>query len=203
MTVGKRALDLVGSLLGLLVLSPLFVLVALVVKLGDGGPVFFRHERVGRDGRLFRMLKFRTMVVHAERVGPSLTVGADPRITPVGRVLRRTKLDELPQLVNVLRGDMSLVGPRPEVPFYVALYTPEQRRVLSLVPGITDPASETYVDEAAVLARAPDPERAYLDEIMPNKLRLNLQYAAHATLLSDVAMILRTVGAIVRRRPAR
>jgi lipopolysaccharide/colanic/teichoic acid biosynthesis glycosyltransferase len=204
MTIGKRAFDLVASLTGLLLLAPLMFVIAALIRMADGGPALFRQVRVGRDGVPFEMMKFRTMIVRREQGGPQLTVGADPRITRVGRLLRRTKLDELPQLINVLRGEMSMVGPRPEVPRYVALYTPDQRRVLSLVPGITDPASAAYVDEAGLLALADDPERLYVQEIMPAKLRLNLAYAERATLRQDIAMIIGTFAAIARRenRPA-
>jgi len=189
----KRLFDLFWTILGLLVLWPLFLLVALLIKLDDGGPVFFRQERVGYKGRLFRIWKFRTMVVDAEKIGKPLTVGRDPRITRVGYWLRKFKLDELPQLFNVLAGEMSLVGPRPEVPKYVALYTPGQRRVLDLVPGITDPASIKYRDESEILARSPDPERTYVEEIMPEKIRLNLEYAERATVWSDFIVILCTL----------
>jgi lipopolysaccharide/colanic/teichoic acid biosynthesis glycosyltransferase len=140
------------------------------------------------------------MIADAERIGPALTIGTDPRITPIGRLLRRAKLDELPQLINVARGEMSLVGPRPEVPKFVAMYTPAQRRVLALRPGITDPASTEYVREAELLAHADDPERAYIEEVMPRKLQLNLAYAETATLWSDIATILRTMGVVVRAR---
>jgi lipopolysaccharide/colanic/teichoic acid biosynthesis glycosyltransferase len=193
MRPGKRALDLAGSLLGLALLWPLFLAIGLAVALGDRGSVFFRQERVGHRGRRFRIWKFRTMAEGAELQGGALTVGHDPRITRVGRWLRRYKLDELPQLLNVVAGDMSLVGPRPEVPEYVALYSPEQRRVLDLVPGITDPASIGYWDEAALLARAPDPARLYEDQVMPDKIRLNLEYAARATVRTDLLLILRTL----------
>lgn len=199
MTVGKRALDLCGAVLGLVVLWPVGLLIALAIVLDDQGPVFFRQERVGRGGRTFRMWKFRTMIVDAERVGGQLTVGGDARVTRVGRWLRRLKLDELPQLFNVVRGDMSLVGPRPEVPRYVAQYTPEQRAVLALVPGITDPASIRYYDESAELARAADPERAYVEEIMPAKIRLNLEYAAQATPWTDLCVVLATLRRLVRQ----
>ena len=200
MTRTKRVMDVCGSLVGLIVLAPLFVLVGVAIAVdGRGGPVFFAQERVGRHGVGFRMWKFRTMAVDAERRGAQLTVGADPRITRVGRWLRRFKLDELPQLLNVLRGEMTLVGPRPEVPRYVALYTQAQRAVLRLVPGITDPASIRYRDEAAELARAADPERFYIDEIMPEKIRLNLEYAARATAWSDVLVVLSTVGLLAGR----
>lgn len=204
MTRAKRVMDVCGSLVGLIVLAPLFLLVGIAIAAeGRGGPVFFAQERVGLRGTTFRMWKFRTMVVGAERRGAQLTVGADPRITRVGRWLRRCKIDELPQLFNVLRGEMSLVGPRPEVPRYVALYTAAQRAVLELVPGITDPASIRYRDEAAELARAADPERHYIDEIMPEKIRLNLEYAAHATPWSDLLVVLSTVGLLAGRNPSR
>ena len=204
MTRAKRVMDVCCALLGLIVLTPLFVLVGLAIvvdgRAGGGNTVFFAQERVGRHGVGFRMWKFRTMVVDAERRGAQLTVGDDPRITRVGRWLRRFKLDELPQLFNVLRGEMSLVGPRPEVPRYVALYTDAERAVLRLVPGITDPASIRYRDEAAELSRAADPERCYIEEIMPEKIRLNLEYAAHATPWSDMLVILSTVGLLASRR---
>lgn len=201
MTRAKRVTDVCGSLAGLLALAPLFLLVGITIAIeGRGGPVFFTQDRVGRDGVRFRMWKFRTMAVGAEQKGAQLTVGADPRITGVGRWLRRFKLDELPQLLNVLRGEMSLVGPRPEVPRYVELYTEAQRAVLRLVPGITDPASIRYSDEAAELARASDPERFYIDEVMPEKIRLNLEYAARATPWSDILVVLSTVGLVAGRR---
>ena len=200
MIVPKRSFDLVAALTGLLVLSPLFAAIAALIWIGDRGPIFFRQERVGRGGRLFRVVKFRSMVTQAELIGPQLTVGRDHRITRIGAVLRRSKLDELPQLINVVRGEMSIVGPRPEVPRYVALYTPEQREVLQLAPGITDPASEAFVDEAAIMATSADPERTYVEEIMPAKLRLNLVYANRASLASDITMIFRTLHSITVRR---
>lgn len=202
----KRVVDVVVSALAVLLLWPLGLVIAGAVVLGDGGPAFFRQERVGRGGGTFRMWKFRTMVVDAERRGRQLTVGGDPRVTRVGAVLRRTKLDELPQLFNVLRGEMSLVGPRPEVPRYVALYTADQRAVLRLTPGITDPASLRYRDESTELAVAADPERMYVEHILPEKIRLNLTYASQATWVSDLAVIGATVGALVapgRARDAR
>lgn len=189
MTAAKRACDLFGAVAGLVILSPLLVAIGVAIALADGRPVFFRQERVGRGGRMFRMWKFRTMVVQAERMGALLTASGDSRVTRVGRWLRRHKLDELPQLLNVVRGEMSLVGPRPEVPRYVALYTPAQREVLALVPGITDPASIRYADEGVLLAGAADPERLYVEELMPEKIRLNLEYARGATPLTDLAAI--------------
>lgn len=193
MTPFKRAFDLFWSVLGLLVLAPLFAAIALLIKLEDGGPVFFRQERVGYRSRFFRIWKFRTMVVDAEKRGGQLTVGRDPRVTRVGHWLRKMKLDEFPQLINVLVGEMTLVGPRPEVPRYVELYTAEQRRVLDLVPGITDPASIKYRDENEILARSQQPEQTYIQEIMPEKIRLNLLYAEKATVWSDIRVIVSTL----------
>jgi FlaA1/EpsC-like NDP-sugar epimerase/lipopolysaccharide/colanic/teichoic acid biosynthesis glycosyltransferase len=192
MISGKRLFDLVGSGLALLVSAPLFVLIALVVKLEDGGPVFFLQERVGRKGRLFRIRKFRTMRA-AAHPGLPLTVAGDQRITRAGRWLRRFKLDELPQLLHVLRGEMSLVGPRPEVPGYVAHYTSDLLAVLDHPPGLTDPASVEGWDEGEVLARTTNPERAYLDEVMPAKVRRQLGYASGATIRSDFLVLLATI----------
>lgn len=194
-SVSKRGFDLFWAALGLVVLAPLLVVVAVLVKIQDGGPVFFRQERVGHRGLPFRVWKFRTMVVDAGSRGPALTVAGDPRLTRVGVWLRRAKLDELPQLLNVLAGEMSLVGPRPEVPRYVALYTAEQRRVLDLVPGLTDAASIRYRDESALLARSGDPEQTYVHTIMPEKIALSLAHATRATRWSDV----RTIVATLRR----
>ena len=168
MTRAKRIMDVVAAGAGVVLLSPLLGLVALLVKSDDGGPVFFRQERVGYRGRPFRIWKFRTMVPDAAR-GLPLTVESDTRVTRIGGWLRRSKLDELPQLFNVLVGEMSLVGPRPEVPCYVASYSAEQRRVLELVPGVTDEASIRYVAESALLATAFDPERVYVSEIVPTR----------------------------------
>ncbi len=193
MTRAKRTFDLVGAGVGLVLLAPLLSLLTLLVKVHDGGPVFFRQERVGYRGRSFRIWKFRTMVPDAEARGSPLTVGRDPRVTRIGGWLRRLKLDELPQLFNVLVGDMSLVGPRPEVPRYVAAYTADQRRVLELVPGVTDEASIRYVDESTMLAGAAEPERLYIEVIMPDKIRLNLAYAARAAVWTDVRLILATL----------
>jgi len=198
MKLEKRLFDIVASAIGLLVLWPVFLVIAVLIKLEDGGPVFYRQERIGYKGGPFKIWKFRTMVVNADKLGKPLTVGRDPRITRVGYWLRKFKLDELPQLLNVLLGEMSLVGPRPEVPQYVALYTPEQRRVLDLVPGITDPASIKFANEAELLAEASNPEKFYIEHIMPTKIRLNMEYASHATLWSDILVILKTLVRIVR-----
>ena len=193
MTRAKRTFDLVGAGLGVVLLAPLLALLALLIKAEDGGPVLFKQERVGYRGRRFRIWKFRTMVPDAELRGLPLTVGRDPRVTRIGAWLRPRKLDELPQLFNVLVGDMSLVGPRPDVPSYVALYRAPERRVLELVPGMTDEASIRYLGEGTLLAAAPDPERNYLTEIAPDKIRISLAYAAHATVWSDLRVILATL----------
>ncbi|HWP20335.1 MAG TPA: sugar transferase [Burkholderiaceae bacterium] len=196
----KRAFDLVVASLALLLLAPVFVLIAIAIKLDSPGPVFFRQERVGRHGVPFRIHKFRTMVADAATRGPQITVGRDPRITRVGAFLRETKLDELAQLIDVLQGTMSLVGPRPEVPRYVARYTPEQRaKILSVRPGITDPASLDYRRESELLARAPDPERAYVEEIMPAKLRQAERYVEQATVWTDVRVLARTLRLLLFR----
>lgn len=195
----KRVLDLVTGCAGLLILAPVLAAIAVLIKVGDGGPVLFRQSRVGRAGRPFEMFKFRTMRARAEHDG-LLTVGNDPRVTSIGRMLRKYKLDELPQLWNVVRGDMSLVGPRPEVPSFVALYTPEQRRVLDLTPGITDPASIRFTHESELLERAVDPERAYVHVIMPEKIRMNLEYAEKSNLRSDIGQILMTFLRIFGRK---
>jgi lipopolysaccharide/colanic/teichoic acid biosynthesis glycosyltransferase len=198
--MAKRAFDLLGAALGLLLLSPLMLAIALAIKLDSRGPVFFRQQRVGRHGKLFRIHKFRSMVADAPQRGPALTVGDDPRITRVGRWLRRTRLDELPQLIDVLAGHMSLVGPRPEVPQYVAQYPAALReRALSVRPGITDPSSLLYLDEAELLARAADPEREYVDVILPRKLQCAADYAAQASLRSDVGVLLRTLRLLMQR----
>jgi lipopolysaccharide/colanic/teichoic acid biosynthesis glycosyltransferase len=198
MKLEKRLFDIAASTVGLLVLWLAFLVIAVLIKLEDGGPVFYRQERIGYKGKPFKIWKFRTMVVNADKLGKPLTVGRDPRITRVGYWLRKFKLDELPQLLNVLLGEMSLVGPRPEVPQYVALYTPEQRKVLDLVPGITDHASIKFANEAELLAETSNPEKFYIEHIMPTKIRLNMEYASHATLWSDILVILKTLVRIVR-----
>lgn len=198
--MAKRLFDLLLSSIGLLLLAPVLLLIAALVKLDSPGPVMFRQERVGRFGQPFRIHKFRTMRHEPAGQGLQITVGADRRITRVGGFLRASKLDELPQLLDVWLGDMSLVGPRPEVPRYVAHYPAELRdKVLSVRPGITDIASIEYRDESAVLARAADPERAYIDEVLPHKLALAARYVERSSLWLDVWLIWRTVVAIVRR----
>lgn len=188
----KRAFDLLASATGLIILSPLLVGIALAVRLTSHGPALYRAQRVGRHGKEFTLYKFRSMVADADRHGPGITAANDDRVTGVGRFLRRTKLDELPQLLNVLRGDMSLVGPRPEDPRYVALYTPEQRRILKQRPGITSMASLTYRHEEQMLA-GDDWERVYVEQVLPAKLAIDLDYAQRAKLWRDIALIFRTV----------
>ena len=193
----KRLFDVIVSALGLLVLSPVLLVLALLVKFSSPGTVLYHATRVGLDGHPFKLLKFRSMVANAAQIGPAVTGAADSRITPIGRFLRRTKLDELPQLLNVLRGEMSLVGPRPEDPRYAALYTPEQRRVLSVRPGITSPASIAYRSEEAMLT-GDDWETHYIQHVMPAKLEIDLQYVEHASLLYDLKLIFRTFISLFR-----
>lgn len=191
----RRAVDVTAALIGLLVLWPVLAAAAIAVKLSSPGPVLHTAERVGCDGTPFTLWKFRTMVVGASTMGPGVTAGGDPRITKVGAVLRRSKLDELPQLVNVLRGDMGLVGPRPEDARYVALYTEPQRAILGVRPGITSPASITYRDEESVLRCAEDLEAAYRD-LMAEKIEIDLAYLRTRTLRSDLSVLWRTVVAV-------
>lgn len=196
--MSKRLFDILAAAIGLLLLLPLLLAVAAWIKLDSPGPVLFRQQRVGRRGVLFTILKFRTMARRA-RSGPLLTVGQDCRVTRAGRLLRRTKLDELPQLLNVLAGSMSLVGPRPEVPRYVACYPPATRAlVLSVAPGITDWAAIHFRDENALLARAADPERAYIDTILPVKLAYYERYVQERTMASDLHILLSTLAALLR-----
>ncbi|WP_317201077.1 sugar transferase [Janthinobacterium sp.] len=194
----KRIVDLVAAALGLVALAPVLLLFAAWIRLDSAGPVFFRQERVGRRGVPFRIYKFRTMKVDTEAQG-QITVGRDARITPLGHTLRHYKLDELPQLINVLLGDMSLVGPRPEVPKYVALYSPAQRDlVLSLRPGITDLASITYRDENRLLGESSNPERTYIEEVMPVKLAYYLDYVRNRSLALDLKIVGMTIFKLLR-----
>jgi lipopolysaccharide/colanic/teichoic acid biosynthesis glycosyltransferase len=197
--VAKRAFDLTLAGGGLVFFAPLLGLAALLIKLEDGGEVFFRQVRIGRDGESFRIWKLRTMVVGAENAGAQLTVAGDRRVTRVGRWLRRTRIDELPQLINVLVGEMSFVGPRPEVPKYVAQYSREQRRVLRFRPGITDPATIRFHAEGELLAATSDPDALYVSTIMPEKLRINLDYADRATLWLDLIVLWQTLAVLARR----
>jgi len=191
--MAKRCFDIIVALIGLVLLTPVFLIVALAIKLDSPGPVFYTGKRIGKDGVPFGIIKFRTMVDHADRIGAALTQGQDRRVTPVGRVLRKWKLDELPQLLNVLRGEMSLVGPRPEAPCYVGHYTPEQRRVLQAKPGITGLTQVRFRHEESLLQRCGNVEEEYIREIMPHKLALDLQYVESQTLLLDLKLIARTL----------
>ena len=197
--MAKRLFDLVCAGVGLVLLSPLLILLAVAIRLESPGPVFFRQERVGRYGKAFQIHKFRTMVVNAERKGLQITVGADRRVTRVGHLLRKYKFDELPQLLDVMNGDMSLVGPRPEVPRYVSRYPDGVRDVvLSVRPGITDRASIEFKDENLILGRATDPEQAYIDEVLPIKLRYYTDYVQTRSLWGDFKIILSTFAALIR-----
>jgi lipopolysaccharide/colanic/teichoic acid biosynthesis glycosyltransferase len=198
--MAKRLLDIVVAAGGLVLLSPLLLLIAVGIKIDSAGPVFFRQSRVGRNGRVFRIFKFRTMRDEAALDGWQLTVAGDARITHFGAWLRRTKLDEVAQLIDVLRGTMSLVGPRPEVPRYVALYPADLRaKILSVRPGITDLASIEFRDEARLLARAGDPEREYVDVVMPAKLRFAAAYVDNMSFGTDLRLLAATARALFSR----
>lgn len=193
----KRLFDIICSLTGILVLMPFFVCVALAIVISSGIPVFYLQSRVGRHNRDFKLFKFRTMHTGADRKGLLTVGGRDPRVTAIGYYLRKYKLDELPQLLNVLIGTMSLVGPRPEVRKYVELYNEEQKKVLTVKPGITDLASLRFINENEILAQSPDPENTYISEIMPEKLALNKEYIENHSLAMDLKIILATLGKIV------
>ncbi len=194
----KKIFDFIFSLLGLIILSPLFLLIAIVIKLDSEGPVLFKQRRVGVQGQIFEILKFRTMLDNAEKLGKQITIGNDARITKAGRVLRKYKLDEFPQLINVLKGDMSLVGPRPEVLKYVELYDDVQKQVLLIRPGITDYASIKYKNESNILAKSSNPEKTYINEIIPNKIELNLKYILELSLITDIKLIAKTILEIIK-----
>lgn len=198
----KRIFDLCLVIPGLILLSPVLLLLALCVKLDSRGPIFFRQIRTGFKGKPFSILKFRSMIVNAEKQGLQITASGDSRITRVGRILRKTKLDELPQLFNVARGEMSLVGPRPEVPRYTQLYTPEQAQVLDYLPGITDPASIAFRHEESILAASKNPDETYVQKIMPEKIRINLEYQKQADVFTDLLVIFRTFTSIFTRSSA-
>jgi lipopolysaccharide/colanic/teichoic acid biosynthesis glycosyltransferase len=189
----KSLFDIVASAAGLILLSPVMLLTALLIKLDSRGPVFFKQQRVGKGFRPFLIYKFRTMVEDAPQRGSSITVGADPRITRIGRFLRKTKFDELPQLINVLKGDMSLVGPRPEVPRYVEMFRDDYEEILRVRPGITDTASLKYEDEAEILGRAANAEDEYIKHILPEKVKLAKDYVRRSSLMYDFGLILRTI----------
>src|SRR6266568_1772783 len=193
----KRSFDLILSLLGLIVLAPVFAAVAVAIKIESAGPVFYRGVRAGRYGKAFRIFKFRTMVEDADKIGGPSSSSDDPRITRVGNFLRRYKLDELPQLLNVVKGEMSLVGPRPEVLQEVVLYTEEEKRLLEVRPGITDWASIRFRDEGEILRGSADPHAAYREKIRPEKIRLGLEYVERRSFLTDCKIIVSTLKAIL------
>ena len=192
----KRILDILLSALGLIILSPLFLAVSLAIVLESKGGIFYLQTRVGKNRKHFKLIKFRSMRSDADRTG-LLTIGRDQRITKVGQLIRTAKIDELPQLINVIKGEMSLVGPRPEVPRYVDMYNERQLEVLVVRPGITDLASIKYYKESLLLGQADDPENVYINRIMPDKLELNLEYIRNMNILTDVRIIFRTIGRIL------
>ena len=193
-----RFFDFVLSLVGLVILAPIFIVLAVWIKIDSVGPVFYKQIRVGQNGKDFGLFKFRSMVVDADKKGLITVGGRDPRITRSGYFIRKYKLDELPQLINVLVGDMSLVGPRPEVKKYVELYTDEQQKVLSVKPGITDYASIEYMDENEILGKSTDPEKTYIEEIMPEKIKYNMKYIKNRSLIEYFKIIFLTVLKIIR-----
>ncbi len=194
----KRFFDIVSSLIGLALLLPFFVIISIVIIINDGAPIFYFQTRVGKNNNDFKLFKFRTMYKDADKKGLLTVGGRDPRVTPIGYYLRKYKLDELPQLLNVLIGNMSLVGPRPEVRKYVELYNKEQMRVLFVKPGITDLASIYFINENELLAQSSEPEKTYINEIMPQKLKLNLEYIAKQHFLTDLKIIFNTIFKIVK-----
>jgi lipopolysaccharide/colanic/teichoic acid biosynthesis glycosyltransferase len=196
----KRPFDLVVAALGLFALAPVVLACMIAVRFSSPGPVFFRQQRIGQHGRSFNIVKLRTMHIGILGASPvRITIGADPRITRVGAFLRRWKLDELPQLWNVLIGDMSLVGPRPEVPEYVAIYPqPTRDLILSVRPGITDPCSISFRNESEILATADDPERFYIEKLLPQKLKISMDYVNSQSLLSDIIIVFKTIFAVLR-----
>jgi lipopolysaccharide/colanic/teichoic acid biosynthesis glycosyltransferase len=195
----KRLFDLLFSVLWLVILFPVFLLVAIIIKAGDGGPVFYGGLRVGKGGHTFRMLKFRTMVTNADKIGGPSTADDDPRITRIGKMLRKCKMDEIPQLMNVFKGDMSFVGPRPEVPFYVNMFTEQEKKILTVRPGITDWASLWNSDEGALLAGSKDPEKDYMEKIRPHKLTLQLKYVNEHSFVTDIKIIFLTALKVLKR----
>lgn len=194
----KRILDIVASVLGLIILSPVFLLVAVCIKLDSKGTVFFKQKRVGKNKKKFEIYKFRTMVDDAEKIGKQITIGNDRRITNVGKFIRKCKLDELPQLINVLKGEMSLVGPRPEVPRYVELYDEYQEQILLVCPGITDYASIEFRNENEILGCSVNPENTYISEVMPSKIALNMKYIKKISLTEDIHLILKTIFVLMK-----
>ncbi len=192
----KRFTDITISLLALILLAPVFLILALVIKLTSRGPVFYKGRRVGRGGEIFLMRKFRSMVVNADQIGTDLTPHGDPRVTKVGRFLRRTKIDEIPQIIDILRGKMSLVGPRPESPLYARYYDERQKHVLSVRPGMLGPAQIKYRHEELMLKDREDPDAYYIRELMPRKLEIDLDYVENMSFLLDVGILFRSLLAV-------
>src|SRR3989338_1104647 len=192
--MAKRIFDILFSVVGLIFFSPFLFIISILIKLEDGRPVFYRGLRVGRYRKPFRIFKFRTMVVNAEKVGGSSTADDDPRITRIGKFLRKYKLDEVPQLINVLKGEMSFVGPRPQVQWAVELYNERERKLLTVRPGITDYASIKFKNEAEILKGSNDPDKDYLEKIAPEKLKLSLEYVENMSLWSDIKIIFAKIG---------
>lgn len=197
----KRLFDFTVALAGLACLSPVFFILSLLIKVDSQGPIFYIGRRVGKDGKLFGMYKFRTMVTDADKIGGSSTPDDDPRITRMGKFLRATKLDELPQLINVIKGDMSFVGPRPQVKWAVDLYTTRERQVLAVLPGITDYASLRFPNEGEILRGSKDPDKDYMEKIHPEKMRLSLEYIQTRSLLLDLQIIIQTLAAVAGYKP--
>lgn len=195
-----RVFDFVFALTGIIILFPVYLVIAALIKIHSSGPVIYFQDRVGRNGRLFSLYKFRTMVKNADKVGTSVTTGEDPRITKIGKILRKTKLDELPQLFNVLLGDMSFVGPRPDVPEIVERYTPEMRRILEVRPGITSNATLHLRNEEDLLSMAKDPDKAYSEIFVPAKVRLAMEHVRKKSILFDAIILVKTVWAITGGR---
>ncbi len=193
----KRLMDIFFSLIGLIVLFPLFLVIGLIITLDSKGGVFYKQTRVGKDGKDFKLFKFRSMAVGSDKKGLLTVGGSDSRITKPGYFIRKYKIDELPQLINVFIGDMSLVGPRPEVRKYVDLYNEEQQKVLSVQPGITDYASIAYINENEVLGKSDNPEKTYIEEVMPSKLKLNLKYIEEKSVITDIKIIFKTIAKII------
>jgi lipopolysaccharide/colanic/teichoic acid biosynthesis glycosyltransferase len=196
----KRALDITIALIGLIIFSPLMLVIAVLIKADSRGPVFYRAPRVGKDGRLFHMIKFRTMVANAEKIGPAITVDRDPRITGVGAHLRNSRLDEIPQLLNVLQGEMSMVGPRPEAPYYVEMYSADQRAVLAVKPGITGPAQIAFRHEEESLSSPETLDQQYMNEILPPKLAMDLTYIEQQSPVTDLKILLQTAWVLLADR---
>ena len=201
----KRVFDTVVALIGLILFTPLMLIIAVLIKLDSPDPIFYRAPRVGKDGRLFRMYKFRTMVADAEKIGPAITVDQDPRITRIGAFLRGSRLDEIPQLINVLCGEMSMVGPRPEAPYYVEKYSSEQRQVLRVKPGMSGPAQIAFRHEEEMLTNPEALDDEYMNVILPPKLAMDIEYIERRSFMLDVRILLQTAGALLLDRivPAR